>query len=121
VVAWRLAASALRHDAGDWRGGAAARAAGEQPSALRRWSLETWRGQRRAGGAATCAAGERAVALELERRCGRAVQDGGRTAGAKRQLELGLGLGTIMGLYSSSGPQLPTGAAGWRSAPGHIV
>jgi hypothetical protein len=29
VVAWRLAASALRHDAGDWRGGAATRAAGE--------------------------------------------------------------------------------------------
>jgi hypothetical protein len=40
-----------------------------------------------------------------------------RTAGAKRRLELGLGLGTIMGLYSSSGPQLPTGAAA-QAAPG---
>jgi hypothetical protein len=90
----------------------------ERAAALESWSLETWRGERRAGGAAAGATGERTAALELERRCGRAVQDAGRTAGAKRRLELGLGLGATMGLYSSSGPQLPTGAAAQAASGG---
>jgi hypothetical protein len=100
VAPWRLATSALWHDAGDWRGGAAAWAAGERPSALRRWRARAWRGQRRAGGAAAWAVGERAVALELERRCDRAVtgrrQDGRSQAAAGARVGAGHDDGPIL-------------------------
>jgi hypothetical protein len=90
--------------------------------AVPRWRPGGWP---RARCGTTLQTGEEARASALRRwRGGAAVwyQDTGRTARAKRRLELGLGLGATMGLYCSSGPQLSTGTAGCSpGSPGWTV
>jgi hypothetical protein len=54
------------------------------------------------------------TAMELERRCGRAIT--GRRQDGRSQAAAGARVAT-MGLYSSSGSRLPTGAAA-QAAPG---